>query len=135
MTVTEIKSHCTGFLPNKDIVLHAINQPNISARSNLVAPLIDQHGRYVRYQVTMNRRFFNYISDNHYYNADIQKTAVRVSQEAQFRQALIAPKGAFKGLPYDDDNTSGMVETKAAWRVLDPERDDPSRYYTRPAYV
>lgn len=26
-------------------------------------------------------------------------------------------------------------ETKAAWRVLDPERDDSSRYYTRPAYV
>ncbi len=83
----------------------------------------------------MNRRFFNYISENQYYNADIQKTAVRVSQHAQFRRASIAPKGAFKGLPYDDDKNPGMIETKAAWRVLDPEMDDPSRYYTRPAYV
>jgi hypothetical protein len=135
MTVTEIKSRCTGFLPNKDIVLHAINQPNFSARSNPVAPLIDQHGRYVRYQVTMNRRFFNYISANHYYNADIQRAAVRISQQAQFRQASKVPKGAFKSLPYDDGNTPGMIETKAAWRVLDPKRDDLSRYYTRPAYV
>jgi hypothetical protein len=135
MNVTQIKSLCSGFLPERDIVLHDINQPDISARSTPVAPIIDQHGRYVRYQVTMNRRFFNYISDNNYYNADIQKAAVRVSQQAQFRQATEAPTGAFKGLPYDDGDTPGMIETKAAWRVLDPELDDPSRYYTRPAYV
>lgn len=135
MTITQIKSLCSGFSPERDIVLHDINQPNISARSNPVGPLIDQHGRYVRYQVTMNRRFFSYISDNQYYNADIQKAAVRVSQQAQFRQAMKAPKDGFIGLPYDDGDNPGMVETKAAWRVLDPELDDPSRYYTRPAYV
>jgi hypothetical protein len=81
----------------------------------------------------MNRRFFNYISENQYYNADIQKKAVRVSQQAQFRQDEKAPKGAFKGLPYDEGNNPGMIETKAAWRVLDPELDDPSRYYARSA--
>ncbi len=135
MTLKQIKRLCSGFSSKKDIVLYEINQPNVSIRAGPVAPLIDQHGRYVRYQVTMNRTFFNYIADNRYYDAEVQKNAVRVSQQAEFQQATKKPDNAFKPLPVDDGNQPGMIETKAAWRVLDPELDDPSRYYTRSAYV
>lgn len=135
MTIEQIENLCSGFSVSKDIVLYEINQPNTSIRSGPVAPLVDQHGRYVRYQVTMNRTFFNYIADNQYYNADRQKQAVSLSQKSQFEQHTTALIGAFKGLPFDNNNLPGMIETKATWRILDPELDEASRYYARPAYI
>jgi len=135
MTVQQIKKLCSGFQINKDIVLYDINQPNISIRIGAVAPLIDQYGRYVRYQVTMNRSYFDYVAKNQYYDASVQKTAVNISQQAQYQGSQQKPKGAFNPIPFDQGKTPGMIETKAAWRVLDPRFDVPSRYYTRPAYV
>ena len=135
MTVEQIQNLCRGFSVSKDIVLYDINQPNTSIRAGPVAPLIDQYGRYVRYQVTMNKTYFNYVSENKYYDANVQKKAVGISQKAQFSKAQQKPKGAFVPLPFDQGTTPGMIETKAAWRVLDPKFDDTNRYYTRPGYV
>lgn len=135
MNVDQVKKLCKGFNPKKDIVLYDINQPNTSIRVGPVAPLIDQHGRYVRYQVTMNRTYFDYVANNKYYDATVQKTAVRTSQQAQSQGTKQKPFGAFIPLPFDQGNTPGMIETKAAWRILDAKFDDPSRYYTRPGYI
>ncbi len=135
MTVKKIKALCRGFSEKKDIVLYDINQPNINIRMGAVAPLIDQHGRYVRYQVTMNRSYFDYVRENQYYDANVQQEAVNVSREGQFLGFKQKPEGAFVPLPIDHKKTPGMVETKAAWRILDAQLDDPSRYYTRPAYI
>lgn len=135
MTVSQIEKLCRDFSVNKDLVLYDINQPNTSIKSGPVAPLIDQYGRYVRYQVTMNRTYFDYVASNQYYNAEVQEKAVRASQQAKFRGDQKAPVGAFEPLPFDQGNTPGIIETKAAWRVLDPDFDDPSRYYVRSAYV
>ncbi len=135
MSVTQVQALCEGFSPQKDIVLYDINQPNTSTRVGPVAPLIDQYGRYVRYQVTMNRSYFDYVTEHRYYDASIQQQAVKISQQAQLQQQTTVPKGAFVPLPPDHGKQPGMIETKAAWRVLDPIYDDPTRYYSRPGFV
>ena len=135
MSVDQVKILCKGFNPNKHIVLYDINQPNTSIRVGPVAPLIDQNGRYVRYQVTMNRTYFDYVAKNKYYDAELQIASVQTSQNAQYQGASQKPIGAFNPLPFDQNNTPGMIETKAAWRILDEKSDDPSRYYTRPGYI
>ncbi len=135
MTVEQTQQICKGFDVNSDIVLYDINQPNITIKDGPVAPLIDQYGRYVRYQVTLNRTYFEYVREHQYYNAQTQLNAVATSEQAQFEQRTAAPAGAFVPLPFDQGREPGMLETKAAWRVLDPEFDDPDRYYTRPGFV
>lgn len=135
MKVKKIKKLCNGFSIKKDIVLYDINQPNIDIRMGAVAPLIDQHRRYVRYQVTMNRSYFEYVAENQYYDAGVQEKAVRISQDAQYKGLSKKPKGAFIPLPTDQKKKVGMIETKAAWRILDPKHDDPNRYYTRSGFI
>lgn len=135
MTVEQARELCQGFEPGRDIILYDINQPNITIKDGPVAPLIDQYGRYVRYQVTLNRTFFEYVREHEYYDAQTQLKAVMISEQAQFAQQSNPPEGAFVPLPHDQGREPGMLETKAAWRVLDPAFDDPSRYYARPGFV
>lgn len=135
MTVLDAEILCKGFSAKRDIILYDINQPNITIKDGPVAPLIDQYGRYVRYQVTMNRTFFEYVREHEYYDAQIQLTAVATSEQAQYEQQTKPPLGAFVALPVDQGKQPGMLETKAAWRVLDPQFDDPGRYYTRLGFV
>lgn len=61
LTLAEAEDRCSGYSVERDIILYETNQPNTSIRSGPVAPLMDQHRRYVRYQVAMNRRYFEYI--------------------------------------------------------------------------
>ncbi len=135
LSLEQAKAMCAGYQPGHDIILYDINQPNISIRSGPVAPLMDQHRRYVRYQVAMNRPFFEYVRTNNYFDASVQKQAVRISQLAQFKGQTDRPEGAFEPLPFDQDTQPGMLEIKSAWRVLDPLLDNPDRYYTRPGYI
>ncbi len=135
MTDKAIAELCGGYDRETEIALYDINQPSESARKGPVAPLQDQFGRYVRYQVTLNKTFFNYLRDNDYYNAQIQSKSVAISQQAQFMQAKNSPQGGFRALPFDQPGKVGMLETKAAWRILDPEHDDPKRYYTQAAVI
>jgi hypothetical protein len=62
---------CDGYSPSESILLYAINQPNITIKDGPVAPLMDQYGRYVRYQVNLNRTYFEYIAQHRYYNAEV----------------------------------------------------------------
>lgn len=135
LPLDKAKSLCKGFTLGKDIILYDINQPNIDIRIGAVAPLIDQHKRYVRYQVAMNRPLFEYFRNNQYYNADNQIKAVRISEKAQYQQSETPPENGFVALPYDKDGEPGMLEIKSAWRVLDPEYDKPERYYARPGFI
>ena len=135
MTVKDLTKLCESYDRNTDIALYAINQPSESARQGPVAPLQDQFGRYVRYQVTLNQTFFHYLRSNQYYNAAIQSKSVQISQKAQLKLVSAKPEGAFQALPFDTADEVGMLETKAAWRILDPEHDNPKRYYTQPAVV
>ncbi len=135
MTDKALAKLCGGYDRETEIALYDINQPSESARQGPVAPLQDQFGRYVRYQVTLNKNFFDYLRDNNYYDAKIQSKSVTISQQAQFRLDKNPPDGGFQPLPIDQVEKVGMLETKAAWRILDPEHDDPKRYYTQKAVV
>jgi hypothetical protein len=96
-------------------------------------PLFDQHGGLVRYEVAINRSFFEYVRYFEYYNAQKQADAVwtyiretekRGTKDAFQRPPFGNPKelsSYLKGLPEYDQ--VGLVDVKAAWRVLDPKRD------------
>ena len=135
LTLKQAVKLCKGFSEKNDIILYDINQPNISIRIGPVAPLMDQYRRYVRYQVAMNRPFFEYIRQQQYFNAENQIKAVRVSELAQYKQNTKPPKGAFVPLPFDQNGEPGMLEIKSAWRVLDPQYDQAERYYARPGFI
>lgn len=105
-----------------------IEQDDINEASG--NPLIDQLGRYVIYDVRLNQAEYTYIQQNGYYDA--------VNQINAFQ-----PGGSFAALPRDGQGFDpplpsyaqfGALEVKAAWRVLDPAKDDFSRYYTQVGY-
>lgn len=135
LDLAQARALCAGFVADNDIILHAFNQPFTSIRSGPVAPLMDQQRRYVRYQVMMNRSYFEHVRNNEYFKAETQGKAVHQSERAHADNQSKAPRGAFVSLPFDRDGTPGMVEVKSAWRVLDGEYDDPRRFYSRPGFI
>ncbi|WP_452600827.1 cytochrome P460 family protein [Pontimicrobium sp. MEBiC06410] len=72
--------------------------------------LIDKNSNLVHYEVYMNKPMFNYVLKNQFYNA--------------LKQA-----GSTIDFPV------GSMELKASWRILDPKKDDISRYYTSKAVI
>lgn len=80
-------------------------------------PLVDQNGRFVRYEVRMNFDEYNYITTNNIWNAAGQKTFVADSNQFDL------PTGP-----------TGAMEFKAAWKILGAN-DDASAFYTIQAIV
>jgi len=125
-----------------------INQPYTHANVP-TGPVIDQNRNYLRYEVTLNQSFFTYIKQFSYYDADIQKRAVGDYVDfAWTRGTAPTPVSGphqkakyFQPLPtglefYVDDlrdfAQQGIVEVKAAWKILKTEgenADVPGRYY------
>lgn len=85
-------------------------------------PLVDQNGRFVRYEVRMNQDEYNYITANNLWNAKGQQQFVGEKKTIAF------PAGPSTYGPV------GPMEFKAAWKVLG-NGDDPSRFYTIKAIV
>ena len=115
-----------------------VNQPGLSNLSLAggddfsSGPLVDQEGRYVRYQVGINQAYFEYLRKFEYYN--------RSKQEEAVNQYLKHPgsKGAFQRLPSGFEPyvqrlspfaRQGMVEVKAAWRILEGLPDTTKARY------
>lgn len=84
----------------------------------LTGPLIDQRGRYVHYQILVNRPMFEFIVQNQLYNQQGQ---------AKFSGNITFPEGQ---VTQGSTGTVGAILIKAAWKVLDPRRDDPKRFHT-----
>ncbi|MGB5833780.1 MAG: hypothetical protein WBG92_17550 [Thiohalocapsa sp.] len=127
-----------------------INQPYTHANVP-TGPVVDQHKEYLRYEVTLNQSYFSYIKEFRYYNAHIQSCAVKAyldyawqheaapdpiaapTSDSQYFQPL--PTGLefyLDGLP--DYAQQGLVEVKAAWKVLETSGDNPDipgRYFRR----
>jgi hypothetical protein len=123
LSLKQARALCQGFSVDNDIVLYDINQPNTSIRSGPVAPLMDQHRRYVRYQVALNRPFFEYIRSNQYYDADKQAAAVRVSEKARFEKLSDAPEGArcvSMDMRHQLVEISVAKQPRARWPILQP---------------
>jgi hypothetical protein len=93
-----------------------------SANENFQAftgPLVDQNGRWVRYEVLVDREEFEYLYDNALYNLEGQ---IAFSQR---------PTGNEVSFPVDDAERGqhGATEIKLAWKELDPKKDDKSRFF------
>ncbi|MEJ0040590.1 MAG: hypothetical protein WDO68_31985 [Gammaproteobacteria bacterium] len=91
----------------------------LRADQNLQAfsgPLVDQNGKWVRYQVKINREEYDYIVANKLYNLDGQIEFSRTS-------VVSFPIGDVAAA------RRGAIELKMAWKELGPT-DIPSRYYT-----
>lgn len=97
-------------------------------------PLLDQNGRYVLYQIFLNRSEFEYFSQNGYYDA--------TNQYAAFQ-----PGGTFKGFPksgapgdFDppidlpDWARQGAIELKASWKQLDEAEIASGRFFMQQVY-
>ena len=105
-----------------------INQPYTHANVP-TGPVVDQNKEYLRYQVTLNQSYFNYFSTFKYYDGYEQEKAV-----AKFLENAWNPDGTppcdltcFQAVPSGTEDylqgqpeyaRQGMVEVKAAWRVL-----------------
>lgn len=79
-------------------------------------PLVDQNGKWVRYQVKINHTEYDYIVANKLYNLDGQ---------------IEFSKTGVVSFPIGSATRSqrGAIELKMAWRELGP-KDIPGRYYT-----
>ena len=103
--------------------------------------LVDQNGHIARYEVAVNQAFFTYVRHFRYFdcNRQIADVLLRVEdptgpggfQLPPFgTEAELGPGGYLHELPIWA--RQGMVDVKAAWRVLDPSRGDrPERYLHR----
>jgi hypothetical protein len=80
-------------------------------------PLVDQHGKWARFEIRVNREEFDYIVSNELYNQD--------------RQAVFSQKDANNRVdfPVNSGLRHGAIEIKLAWKQLDP-KDDAGRFYT-----
>ena len=99
----------------------AWRQHTTSADENFEAfsgPLVDQNGKWVRYEVLVNREEFDYLVDNELYNQDGQMA---------FSQRAIGNQVDF---PVNQATAKhGAIEIKFAWKELGAN-DDSSRFYT-----
>lgn len=87
------------------------------------SPVWDQNGNMVHYEILINEEQYDYIVENELYNVEGQIAFFRQESKLDF------PRGRF------GTDRKGAIELKLAWKVMDPERDDPGRYVTMPAYV
>lgn len=85
-------------------------------------PLIDQHGRYVRYEILVNRPMFEYIVQNDLYSKQGQSA---------FTTTVDFPSGTVAG---GSNGTTGAIMVKAAWMVLG-DGDDATAFHTTRAFV
>jgi hypothetical protein len=85
-------------------------------------PLVDQNGRFARYEVRMNHDEYNYIVQNALWDTAGQRTFAAADT------AVLMPGGPSQFGPV------GAMELKAAWKVLG-KGDDSTKFYTIRAIV
>jgi len=83
-------------------------------------PMIDQQGKWVRYQAALNDIEFDYLVENKLYNLEGQ-----IAYTAKNQINFPANKGTTK---------HGAMEIKMSWKQMS-DQDDPSRFLVRKARV
>lgn len=79
-------------------------------------PLIDQEGRYVRYEILTSFEAFDYLVSNKFYLAKAQE-------------------GKTISFPTQTANRPGAILIKAAWKVLTPDEEQSGRFHTARAFL
>lgn len=106
-TNTGGRTHMVVMLSKMDSVIAGVNQA-------MSGPLIDQNGKFIRYEMRVNQAEYDAIVANQWFVANNLPTVLT--------------------LPATSGSTYGSIELKAAWREM-TAADDTSRYYTEPAVV
>jgi hypothetical protein len=91
-------------------------------------PLVDQNGKYVRYEIYFNQAQYDALRGS---DADPATWLYRLKQRNAFEQ-----KNGYISLPMATSSpyAEGATMVKAAWREMVPA-DDAARYYTRQATI
>lgn len=95
-------------------------------QADLMGPVIDSSGHYVRYGIHFNRPMFNYIVGNQLYSQEGQ-SQFDAHDLHRDHSKVHFPRGRY-------DATVGSIFIKAAWKILDAH-DDPLTFYRVRAYV
>ena len=94
-------------------------------------PLTDQNGRFVRYEIHLNKDEYQYIMDP-------SKTGNKtINLWSQAGQQNFAKSGGTISFPLGNNQTkvTGAIEIKAAWKVLTPAEQSSNRFYAIKALV
>ena len=98
-------------------------------------PLVDQqNGRYVRYEITVNRDSFDYIVNHTLYNKEGQKNFTKLVDFPSGVVPTPTPAGAKSAASATANAPVGAIVIKAAWKVMGPT-DHPERFHTTRAIV
>lgn len=108
-----------------------INQAPFPGSQQVVGPLIDQAGNYVRYDIRMSQSEFEYFLNYQYYAAANQIAAV--NNNTMQSPPKTGQEPYLQNLPASAKY--GAIEYKASWRVLNPQVDIVSRYFTVSAFL
>jgi hypothetical protein len=127
-------SYVLGLISKTSPVAYTeINQAPFPGSQAVVGPVIDQAGNYVRYDIRMSQSEFAYFLSFHYYDAKEQIAAVSSSPITFEPPPRSGQESYLRDLPVSARH--GTIEYKASWRVLDPNVDIVSRYFTTRAFV
>jgi len=109
---------------------------------HVTGPLYDQDNGLVRYEVAVNRSFFQYVRHFRYYNAAKQITAVKNylagrRDHTSFQRPPFGNPDEIAGYLQKLPKYArvGLVDVKAAWRVLNPKEHHVDRYLHRKMVV
>lgn len=112
------------FRASKPQAFHERHLPNDTADEidqAFTAPIWDQNGNIVRYEIRLNKVATDYIISNELYNLDGQIAFSKASKTVTFPKSTRTQQGA--------------MEIKAAWKIIDPARDIAERFFTRDVAV
>lgn len=85
------------------------------------APIWDQNGNMVRYEILLNEQEFDYLVSNELYNLDGQIAFSKAKKTVAF--------------PAASRDKVGAIELKLAWKIIDSKKDIAQRFITQQAYV
>ncbi len=85
------------------------------------APMIDQNGYYVRYEILMDYTAFNYINSSQFYLLSNVEALANAGQTFSF--------------PVQVGSTPGATFIKAAWKTLSAAEINSGRYHTAQAFL
>ncbi|HEY0159328.1 MAG TPA: hypothetical protein VGF28_18725 [Thermoanaerobaculia bacterium] len=116
-----------GDAPARQLWMQAKGDPEPQAHPRLeesiqafTGPLVDQNGKWVRYEVLMNRTEFDYLYEHQLYSLEGQ---------------IAFTANTMVDFPANDGNgRHGAMEVKLAWKQLGAN-DDPKRFLVREALV
>lgn len=100
-------------IPSLRMIIKDANQAHEFVQAGTMAPLIDQNGSFVRYEMRMNRDEFDFIDQRKLWDSNNFKGDVD-----------------FQPVGSNANKTVGPMEVKAAWKVL-TDKDDRERFHAR----